>query len=53
MVGNPVDEGAQILAFERENGGLWEHWAAAHVDEAGVLCVVLHLNMIWTILVSV
>lgn len=46
VFGDPVDEGAQVLAFECENGGLGENGTAAHVDETGVLRVVLHLNMI-------
>ena len=46
MVRDPVNQGAQIFALECENSSLGKDWAAAHVDEIGVLCVVLHLNMI-------
>lgn len=46
MIRDPINEGAQIFALECQNGSLGEDWTAAHVDETGVLWVVLHLNMI-------
>lgn len=44
VVGNPVEQGAQVLRLEGKYGGFGKDGAAAHVYEGGVLRVAFHVR---------